>query len=202
MASGFLTDDGTDFDDIFEPRTTSKRSDVGFIFSDGNDVSNRYEKASSGTPSGNVGYKLSSGQDIGPLFATKGSVVYWDGTLSDVNSYDVFATSKPARAGYIFDSSSENVLRYTDFGTSDIGSWSGGKATASNTEIMFTRLSGNSITNSASSWTSATVEPYFYVSTGSGTSTSTVRVYMREAGNSDSTISKDVTITVTLGGSI
>lgn len=144
MASGYEVN-GVDFDDIFEPRTTTKRANVGFQIN-GSDISNLYEKSSSGTPASNIGYQV-SGSDIGPLFAAKGGVVYWDGKLSDLGPAYSDIGSNPQREAiveFLFQPDGRILLRKNyPFGETQIGRWDGEKANSSNTEIQIVVLSGS-----------------------------------------------------------
>lgn len=199
---------GMDFDDIFEPITTTKRADVGYAYA-GTDISNRYEKASSGTPAGNVGYK-DNGTDIGPLFAAKGGVVYWDGTLADLPASDVYQnTGDPQNYALLeYALLDTGDIRYRDNrGTSEliVGAWDGAVANATNTEVKCV-LVGIVSQGGTGNTTSASPSTYTSINTSAGVitvQTGTTQgdfieaefdVYLRETGDATTEIVKRVTL--------
>lgn len=89
--SGFLKN-GTDLDNIFEPRGTStaRAGATGFQISGGDIMSRYYNLALGGSKAADVGFQT-GGTDISNFFAAKGSVVY-DITYSwDLPTYPDFS---------------------------------------------------------------------------------------------------------------
>ena len=71
MASGYTAIDGRDTDVIFAPYSSgTKPSATGFFHANGQDFSNVYQPGNSGVV---TGYKISSGADIGSIFAAPSS---------------------------------------------------------------------------------------------------------------------------------
>lgn len=206
MAVGFQTSNNRDFDDIFEPRLTAKRDDVGFILSNGNDISNRYEKASSGTPASNVGYKLANGQDIGPLFAAKDGVSFWDGSVSDATDVSSFNGSFKYNEAEIIFYSNGQIERRTEDTSLVIGNWDGSLANSSNTEIFFDIVSqetiGSNVSNNASSFV-----PLNSIRSVSIASSDTeglrnwidVNIRLRKINDSSTEVNETVKLSVTVG---
>lgn len=75
MASGFRNMSGQDTDDLYDPDVVGDGpSAPGFRRSDGTTL--KYAAAKYGTPGASLGMRLSSGVDIGPQWARKGTATY------------------------------------------------------------------------------------------------------------------------------
>ncbi|MCX2834449.1 hypothetical protein [Microbulbifer thermotolerans] len=196
----------TDLDNIFEPRGSfAKRADVG-VYNGGTDISNLYAPVSHGSPAANTGI-YSGSTDIGQLFAAKGSVVYWDGSLSDLpaSESDQGSSSAIALVEIIFYSNGE-IRSHQNYPFADtlIGHWHGKIANSSNTEIRFVVTAGALDQNSAPSFKPLTLRQNFFVKAepdgGFQSSSATVRVELQLVGDSSTRISKEITVTASHSG--
>lgn len=75
MAVNYKLANGVDLDSVFEFRVGSKIANTGLVDVNGTDLSNRYERLSSGSfISSNTGFQNTSGNDLRSLFCAKGSI--------------------------------------------------------------------------------------------------------------------------------
>lgn len=88
MATGLITKNADDLDDVLEPRVSTKIADVGILSNGGVDISNRFEGYVSGSKAADTGF-ISGGSDLKDLFAPKGGVVTFEVTVSPANTIKV-----------------------------------------------------------------------------------------------------------------
>tara|TARA_Y100001951_G_scaffold104787_1_gene117771 strand:+ start:22522 stop:23169 length:648 start_codon:yes stop_codon:yes gene_type:complete len=209
MATEYKINDGRDFDDIFELRTlTSPIPDTGYVMSNGNDVANRFERVSQGSAFGTTGYQRADGTDLGQLFAEEGSVVTWDGDLSDIPS---FMQSSNSTNTYtlieLIMKQNGQINQRTESSEINLGRWDGSVARANNTQLYFELLGNNTpnsvYVNGAPSWyrpTSGDVSVQLNSNSTQGFPNDiNVRVHLRELNNSSTEITTDVNLQVTVG---
>lgn len=98
MASGFRNAAGVDTDDLYDPDLVGAGPQAtGFRRADGATL--RYASATYGTPGDAMGFRLSDGRDIGPLWAKKGTASYWSVIHQEAPGYNRPTTSGVAWIG-------------------------------------------------------------------------------------------------------
>lgn len=205
--SNLFAQNGQNLDNVFEPiGSLTKRANVN-VFSGNTDISNLYAPVSAGSAAPNTGI-FSGNTDIGQLFAALGSVSYWSGSLSSLptEAGDVGNTPASALVEVAFLPNGEIRIRknhpfYTNM---PVGFWAGDGATGSNTQIRFVLLNGSLSVNNASSFSTITVERVFAVEVPATTvgqvMDAVVRIELREANNSGSTITRQIEIAAVHNG--
>lgn len=77
MAIGFMRSDGTDFDSIFAPWVQGTPNYTGGLLdAAANDIGGRYAPIAFGSKAADVGYMISDGRDVSNLWAAAGTAVY------------------------------------------------------------------------------------------------------------------------------
>lgn len=199
--SGLESSAGTDLDSLLEGRVTSKISNINLQDSSGSDITNRYEKASSGTThSGSSGLESSGGTDVFDLFARQGSANF------AVLSGNAFTNSATQNRRTVSGEDSANTSLYLQVNSGGSIIVSGLSATASNWdggssavavaprntyEVRFVTSvnssNGVTITNGASSWSNLSSNrrvtlAFSSSAIGTWTRTFTVTVEIRRVG--------------------
>lgn len=193
-----ITANGKTLANTFDPYVSgTKTCPAGEIYEGGTDIRNKYAPRSLGSKAANTGVLIGS-TDISNYFAAKGSVTYWDGSLSAMPTSvsDSNITGGFARAEIVFGANGSIVSKeYNPSNQTDHGDWTGTQADSSNTEIKF---SGSGLSyNGASSFVSLSTSRNAYVdiNNGEGSKSSIVTVHLRQTGNASTEITKNITLT-------
>ena len=197
---------GTDFDDIFEVRTTTAIADVGYA-NNGVDLSNSYEDRGVTTAPDDVHFHK-SGADLSTLFKAKSTdpnvVMPTTVTVYVADPVAAYASRADARVETDGDLSSAKSFNSTAQGSFvDIGDWVDNKGllTSSNFQYNITKTSGTTPSGTAvhgndATWSTITAALTWYLTrTTEGITTCELELQIREiadTGNIDST-----TITLT-----
>ncbi|MCO7225931.1 hypothetical protein [Pleionea sp. CnH1-48] len=171
MPSG-LTTGGIDLDDIFLPYTSGpKASQTGYQVS-GSDLANRYAPYTSGEKASVTGYQV-AGNDLANIFAKYVEVGLKGGTIR------VIRFMGRALGSWIFKTNGEVEALGGLVNPHEIWLPSG---SASDYDIRFTHLSGNTPSGVFNSWMNLSRTRRFTLSTNGSHKTCSVRVEIRKAG--------------------
>lgn len=138
MAVNYKMSDGTDLDDIFEPHGGGASQTVGYKNSSGQDLGSRYMAYSDGA--GNqtasaTGYQNSSGTDLSQMFTVLGDVAF----ISSVQRGKILLNTSGGNYNYSVSHSSVNLSK-----TFILVSVSFSSATAYTSDISYNILSRSS----------------------------------------------------------
>ena len=199
--SGLETAAGNNLDNVLEGRVTSKLANIGLQDSAGSDITNRYERASSGlTHTGDAGLESSAGTDVLRIFARQGS-----GNFSALtgNAFTNSATTNRRVATGEGSASTSIYLQLNSSGSITVnglsataGNWDGGANAVSvaprNTyqvrfSVSVNSTTGVTITNGATNWSTLSSNRRITLAlsssaVGTWTRTFTVTVEIRRVG--------------------
>lgn len=133
MAINYKNAAGTDFDDLFEPYSTTKAGTGGignFNNAAGTHLNDLYEDNASGTAAANVSYKNTFGGDIGPQWAEIGSTQSLAWANDSVTTVRIFNPNVSSE--YIFDADGGTRKVKVLGGTSDGNDWASDEPSTTN----------------------------------------------------------------------
>ncbi len=202
MGTSTIRSSGTTIDDILEPRTTTKISDVG-IKEGGIDISNIYEKLASGTAPSALNIK-SGGADLNTFFAAIGTVssgtIVWAGDTESM-------VSNQGGTLEIFFKSTGSIKKKLNFGSevdvSPAADWLEDSTTGSDYEMNAISSNGIAtsnitITTGNTTWTTLGSDIWFRVADGNSSfpsKTDTITIKIRENSTPATEVSATLTMT-------
>jgi hypothetical protein len=202
MSSGIFTSSGADLDNVFEFYSSgTKVGSTNIFHANGNDLANVYAPLSQGSAAGPTNV-YSGNSDLNSLFAAKGTVSTWDGSLAAVPAGVVDSRSSPQFPGYslaeILFFADGTIRQRTADSESVLGNWSGSLANSSNTEVRFEIVSWNgigSVSGATGSFGQVNFTRAVSINTSSGNATTGIRISLREIGKSGDGITVTTTLT-------
>lgn len=200
MATGFKVGGTTDLDDLFLPRETTKRADVNFDVG-GVDISNRYEKYTSGTKAITTGYKAGvTPTDLNNLFqniAVPLEYISFPTSLWTISTVDIPTAPE---CGFELQNDGDTLATSPSglWQASDSNDWlsTAPSGNGSGYEYWYS-VSGGTLTSAppgsgTDNWTTLGTTRRFYLAAFAGTRTVTVTIRIRPNGDSGGLVTRTI----------